>query len=67
MNTRRRLRRLFEAVGMVEEELLVLDDCRTFSRFRVLLWCELVARRILRGVGLVYPERCVLGVYAFTN
>lgn len=63
MNTRRRLRRLLGAAGLRERLFLRLDDCRTFSRFRWLLGCELAARGICRAVRLPYPEHCLLAVY----
>lgn len=63
MNTRRRLRRLFEAAGFREHRFDYLSDCRTFARFRSLFHLELFAWRSLRALGLVYPENCLLGVY----
>jgi SAM-dependent methyltransferase len=63
MNTRPRLRRLFAAVGLREEEFVRLDDCRTFSRFRRLQQLELQVRAICRALGFAYPEHCVVGVY----
>jgi SAM-dependent methyltransferase len=63
MNTRRRLDTLARAAGLAEASFTYLDDCRTFARFRGLQWLELGLRRALRGVGLAYPERCLLGVY----
>ena len=66
MNTRRTLRRLMEASGLEERGFAYLDDCRTFGRFRPLLFCELSLWRLLRAVGLRYPENCLLGVYRRT-
>ena len=63
MNTRRGLRRHFESRGMSEDAFLRLDDCRTFARFRVISKAELTVMRICRGLGLPYPEHCLLGVY----
>jgi hypothetical protein len=63
MNTRKRLRELFGAAGFREGFFAYLDDCRTFARFRWLHATELSCRRVLRGVGLNYPEHCLLGVY----
>lgn len=63
MNTRGALQRVFAGVGMREEALLRLDDCRTFARFRWLHELELRAMRVCRAVGLPYPEHCLLGVY----
>lgn len=48
---------------MFEEAFLRLDDCRTFARFRVIAKAELTVMRICRGLGLPYPEHCLLGVY----
>ena len=64
MNTRGRLRRILAEVGFEEVFFTKLDDCRTFSRFRILQWCELVARSMFRGVGLHYPENCIVGIYS---
>ncbi len=63
MNTRVRLREIFEGAGFTEAFFAYLDDCRTTSRFKPLQWIELTAWRILRRVGLRYPENCLLGVY----
>ena len=63
MNTRSRLRQLFEGHGFRESAFFRLDDCRTFANSRPLLFLELSTRSILRGVGLAYPESCLLGVY----
>jgi SAM-dependent methyltransferase len=63
MNTRSTLKRLFEAAGFRERSFAALADCRTFSRFRLLHQAELAAWRLLRAVGLGYPENCLLGVY----
>ncbi|MDP6928257.1 MAG: class I SAM-dependent methyltransferase [Planctomycetota bacterium] len=63
MNTRSRLRSQFKAGGFVEAGFQRLDDCRTFSRFRGLQYLELSFRKVLRGIGLGYPENCLLGVY----
>ncbi len=63
MNTRKTLRHLFEGVGMREEYFDYLDDCRSLQRFRVTSWLELMGWKVFRGVGLKYPENCLLGVY----
>jgi hypothetical protein len=63
MNTRRRLRKVLEAVGFREVFFVYLDDCRTTGRFRSLQQLELALWRTMRGMGLRYPENCLLGVY----
>ena len=63
MNTRRALRRCFGAVGLDEAAFLRLDDCRTFARFRSLSRLELRLWQLCRGVGVPYPEHCLLGIY----
>jgi SAM-dependent methyltransferase len=63
MNTRSALGQIFGAHGFQESEFSYLDDCRTFAAFRALLILELCLWRGLRGVGLRYPENCLLGVY----
>ena len=63
MNTRTVLRELFSRHGCDEEAFIYLDDCRTFARFRLLSICEVVTWKLLRTVGLHYPETCLLGVY----
>ncbi len=63
MNTRRSLAAVFAGGGFDEELFAELDDCRTFGRFRLLQWGELLARTGLRKLRLGYPERCLLGVY----
>jgi SAM-dependent methyltransferase len=63
MNTRKDLRRLFESAGFAEESFLYLNDCRSFGRWRLALTAELSAERLLRTLGLRYPEMCLLGIY----
>jgi SAM-dependent methyltransferase len=63
MNTRRRLRELFEAQGFRESGFLRLDDCKTFANTRLLHFLELSAWRVFKGLGFSYPENCLLGVY----
>ena len=63
MNTRARLNDLFSAVGFREVQFHRLDDCRTFARWRTTFIMELMFWKVLRSVGLRYPESCLLGVY----
>jgi SAM-dependent methyltransferase len=63
MNTRAALRRLAEANGLTEEFFTLWDDCNAFGRWRPTRWMELTARRVLRGLGLRYPEANILAVY----
>ena len=63
MNTRRALRRLFQAAGFREESFRHLDDCRAFARWRWSNVMELTAWRCLRAISLGYPEACILATY----
>ena len=63
MNTRKTLEQLFNASGFEEAGFWHLDDCRSLQRFRPLNVMELTLRTILHGIGLNYPENCLLGVY----
>lgn len=63
MNTRRTLKRLFVEQNLVETSFHYLDDCRTFGQFRVGLFFELTARRVLKAFRLPYPEQCIIGIY----
>jgi SAM-dependent methyltransferase len=63
MNTRKHLSRLFGERGFRESYFAYLDDCRVTCRFRLLNLVELNLRRFLRGIGLKYPENCLLGIY----
>jgi hypothetical protein len=63
MNTRARLREIFEAAGFSEAFFDYLDDCRTTSALKPFQWLELLSWRSLRRLGLRYPENCLLGVY----
>lgn len=67
MNTRRRLRDLFQHGGFHEQHFAYLDDCRTCHRFRVLHYLELGLWRLLRMAAVPYPENCLLGVYQRNN
>ncbi|HYO14786.1 MAG TPA: class I SAM-dependent methyltransferase [Thermoanaerobaculia bacterium] len=63
MNTRQRLKELFEEGGFEERLFAYLDDCGTFGQVPGLYHAELLAWRALRRLGLRYPENCLLGVY----
>jgi SAM-dependent methyltransferase len=63
MNTRKRLLRLFSSSGFAEESFYYLNDCCTLARWKWTTLLELSAERALRGLGVRYPEVCLLGVY----
>lgn len=63
MNTRASLTGVFQAHGFAEEHYLMLADCRTTNRFRLLNSMELAFEWALRRIGLTYPESCILAVY----
>lgn len=63
MNTRPTLARLFDRAGFDEVLFAKLDDCRVTANFRWPHYCELALYRVLRAIGLTYPENCLLGVY----
>lgn len=63
LNTRADLHRYFAKYGLSEMFFAYVDDCQTFSGFRVLNYMELGLQRILRGLSIRYPENCLIGVY----
>jgi SAM-dependent methyltransferase len=63
MNSRKRLKKLFAQAGFRESHFSYLDDCRATCRFRLLNFLELTVRKVLRTMGLRYPENCLLGIY----
>ena len=63
MNTEARLHMLFSDAGFRCVRFQRLDDCRTLGRWKVTQYAELLGRSLLRGIGLGYPEACVLGIY----
>lgn len=63
MNTRSALRRFFDRFGFTEAMFAKLDDLSTFGRFQWLNYLELWTWRLLRGLGMAYPENCLLAVY----
>jgi 2-polyprenyl-3-methyl-5-hydroxy-6-metoxy-1,4-benzoquinol methylase len=63
MNTRKALRGVFKLAGFDEVFFAYLDDLSTWSRFRRMNYLEHLGRVACRGVGLPYPENCLLGVY----
>lgn len=63
MNTRKQLLRLFSACGFVEESFDYLNDCCTLGRWKLATVLELSAERLLRRLGIRYPEVCLLGIY----
>jgi SAM-dependent methyltransferase len=63
LNTRAALANHFSANDMSEVYFAFLDDCRTFSEFRLLSYLELLAQKTLRSFRIRYPENCLLGIY----
>jgi len=63
MNTQETLHDIFARHGFRERLFMRLDDCRTFSGFKPLAYAELALRKALNGMGLRYPEYCLLGIY----
>jgi SAM-dependent methyltransferase len=63
LNTRRDLAAHTARHGLSESLFRFLDDCRVTNRFRALNWLELQTCTVLNGIGMHYPERCILAVY----
>jgi 2-polyprenyl-3-methyl-5-hydroxy-6-metoxy-1,4-benzoquinol methylase len=63
MNTRSRLRTLFDEAGFHEIAFAHLDNCSTFQRFRISCFLELSLWWGLQRLRLGYPENNLLGVY----
>jgi SAM-dependent methyltransferase len=63
LNTRAALRAHAAGAGLREVFFCTLDDCRTLGQFRWTSFAELSLQRTLRGLGIRYPEICLLGVY----
>jgi SAM-dependent methyltransferase len=63
LNTRADLARHAATAGLSEVHFQFLDDCRVLGRYRALNWCELRLQKVLRSVGLHYPEKCILAAY----
>lgn len=66
MNTRRTLRGLFAGGGFRETSFRYLDDCRSFQRWKTLNIVELSIWKLLRTIGIGYPEACILALYKKT-
>ena len=62
LNTNGDLKRHSERAGLVQVYYERLDDCRISGSYRVLNWLELGARNAFRGVGIPYPEACIISV-----
>ena len=63
MNSRGVLKDLFHSGGFHEVSFAFLDDLSTFGQFKAASYLELVGWRALKGLGMRYPESCLLGVY----
>jgi len=63
LNTPDDLKQAFEVAGFHQEAILTPDDCRTLANYRWGLRLELATRRLMIGLGMPYPERCLLGIY----
>lgn len=67
MNTHEDLTRIFSEPEFDEVFFDYLDDCRTFARFKSLLYLELSIMKLLNFLGIKYPENCILSVYQKKN
>jgi 2-polyprenyl-3-methyl-5-hydroxy-6-metoxy-1,4-benzoquinol methylase len=65
MNTRRDLSKLFAKFGFEEKSYRLLGDCRTFQKWKLTNFLELLIWKLLGKVGLIYPEVCVLATYGW--
>ncbi len=63
MNSRQVLKSLFEQGGFEEELFLRADDCSTTSRFKATYFVELTIWKLLKLVGLPYPESNLIAVF----
>ncbi|PHR94613.1 MAG: hypothetical protein COA78_31975 [Blastopirellula sp.] len=63
MNTRNRLRELFEEGGFKEVGFAHLDDCVVLQQYPFAYRCELTLWKLFRLIRLRYPENNILGIY----
>ena len=56
LNTRRALRESLGRAGFREDRFYYLDDCRSFSRWKLINRLELTAWKLLRLLNLHYSE-----------
>jgi len=63
MNTRGRLKQLFNDQGFNELAFAYLDDLSALGKFRWGSRLESWAWRALRAASIRYPENCLLGIY----
>lgn len=63
MNSRKELNREFMKRDFEEVAFFYLDDLSTFSRFKTLNLLELILWKVLRTIGIRYPENNLLGIY----
>jgi SAM-dependent methyltransferase len=66
LNTRADLDRYASAHGLTERYFSRLDDCRVFTRYRWINYGELSIQRVLKGLGVHYPETCIIGGFERT-
>lgn len=63
MNTRKRLKSLFEMNGFRESQFQYVDDLSALGNFKLLNAMELWIWKTWRRLSLAYPENCILAVY----
>lgn len=63
MNTRKKLRSIFENVGLETLALRLIADCSTTGKLGILNWGELSLWKSLNALHIVYPESCILAVF----
>ena len=63
MNTREILQNIFQENNFHEIAFSYLDDLSAFGRFSCMNHIELLTWKIMRRLGMCYPENCLLGVY----
>ena len=65
MNTRRALSAVFAKFGFEEKSYRLVGDCRTFQKWKITCFLELLLWKLLGAVGLNYPELCILATYGW--
>lgn len=63
MNSRNQLNKIFEGNGFVEQYFAYLDDLAIFGAYKKINYTETIIWRVMKYLGMRYPENCLLCVY----
>ena len=63
INTKNKLKYYMELAGFLEDDFFLIDDCRSFQKWKFANYFELLFWRFFKKINITYPEFCLIGIY----